>query len=212
MRLPLVSALLFVLLPACSDGTSESNAPAQQQDAAAEAQDDAAEPQEAEADSAAEAQAEAEAGPPGGLDQVLGIWAKRVVGDAMILENTCGNFYLIDFDFKHTRLSKAGPSTLKMEYCKDATCAAVEEGVDKTFEFAAGKATFSKTDPMKLDATCELTVQDDGTIAFDTPDHGLFTWKAGLTYKGSGCAPYKDPKMTGDTCEAIAESEIDRVP
>lgn len=69
----------------------------------------------------------------------------------MISKNTCGSFYMVDFDFKYTRFSKSGPTTLKVEYCKDAACTTVEEGVDKTLEFAGGIATFSKTEPMVID-------------------------------------------------------------
>jgi hypothetical protein len=200
----MMGAWLIVLLPACSS----SEPAAAETDAAGEPQDAAAEEAAAEAsmDSAPEA------GPPSGLESVLGIWAKRTTGDAMIVKNTCGQFYMIDFDFKYTRFSQAGPTALKVEYCKDAACANLEPGVDKTLEYAGGKATYTKSDPMTLDPSCQLTVEDDGEIVFETTDYGRFRWTVGLTYTGSGCAPYKDAKMTGDTCEGIAESELDRVP
>lgn len=215
MKLPVLAALLLFSLPACSDSNDDPSPPDQAMDAGAEQQQDApadsGHEEEGESSAAGDSASTPEAGPPGDLDSVLGIWAKRTTGDAMISKNTCGSFYMVDFDFKYTRFSKSGPTTLKVEYCKDAACTTVEEGVDKTLEFAGGIATFSKTEPMVIDSTCELTMQEDGSITFETTDYGRFSWKVGLTYKGTGCAQYQDPKMTGDTCEGIAESEIDRV-
>jgi hypothetical protein len=136
-----------------------------------------------------------------------GIWRKTALGDDLIVENDCGAFWIMDFDYEYTRFERAG-DTLTVSYCEDETCAVVDS-ITETLNVEGNSAVGS--DPSTMDVPgCSIQIASSTELTLESDDAGRHRWERGLTYVGGQCDAYKDPAMTGSTCSAVAEAEVVR--
>jgi len=138
-----------------------------------------------------------------------GIWRKTALGDDLIVENDCGAFWIIDFNYEYTRFERAGDA-LTVSYCEDETCAVVDSHTEM-LNVEGNSAVASDPSTMDLPG-CSIEIASTTELTLESDDAGRFRWERGLTYVGGQCDAYKDPAMTGNTCSAVAEAEIVRFP
>ena len=58
---------------------------------------------------------------------------------------------------------------------------------------------------------CTIETESSTTWTLETSTRGLVRWRGALTYVGDGCGAIKPPETKGDSCEAVAETSVNRV-